>query len=52
MDGAAILVFSDADTVFVKSVSHYGTHRNKVVYRSESAGRDVALNFNVSLRSI
>lgn len=52
MDRGAILVFSDTDTVFVKSVGHYGTHRNEVVYRSESAGRDVALGFNVSSRTV
>ena len=51
MDRGAILVFSDTDTIFVESVGHYGTHRNEVVYRSESAGRDVALSVNVSLRT-
>ena len=52
MDWAAILVFSDTDTIFVESVDHYGARRNQVVYRSESPGRDVALRFNVSLRTI
>ena len=52
IDRAAVLVFSDTDTIFVESVGHYRTHRNEVVYRSESAGRDVALSFNVSLRII
>ena len=30
MDGAAILVFSDPDTIFVESVGYYGTHGKEV----------------------
>ena len=45
-------MFSDANTIFVESIDHDGTHGKEVVYRSETAGRDVALNFNVSLRKI
>ena len=52
MDRIAVLVLSDTDTIFVESVGHYGTHRNEVIYRSESPGRDVALSFDVSLRRI